>query len=362
MTALRRHRGRHRGLRVCANPSHPPKGRPMNAKVYLSLLSFFFFRASQLARARRRRRLGTKRTGQNHRRNHRHGRKSGEESLLDVPLTMSAFNEQMIEELGMTSRTTLNSLFRVCSSATTASRSARERSSAASAPDSRGRPTRTWRWRLTWTASTPSAPTGSRPTSSMSNGSRWRAGPPRHAERAKLDRRIDQLLHQATYRRVGLAVSGEFTDQTTQRYNGAFGGPLGGNLSFRLTGGSYTGDGAQENLGPGGDYAAPDQTSLAPQLRYKTDRLDVNIRIALVNDDGSPRMQVPLSDRDRTSECFENPLALAGGSDDEEDEDEEEEEEEEFEEEEDEERRGGGVRMRKQPLVSLQGTSTFHIG
>ena len=70
----------------------------------------------------------------------------------------------------------------------------------------------------------------------------------------------------------------EFTDQTTQRYNGAFGGPVGGNLSFRITGGSHTGDGAQENMGPGGDYAAPDQTTLAPQLRYKTDRLDVNIR------------------------------------------------------------------------------------
>ena len=101
----------------------------------------------------------------------------------------------------------------------------------------------------------------------------------------------------------------EFTDQTTQRYNVAFGGPLVGNLSFRINGGFYTGDGAQENSGLGGDYAAPDQTTFTPQLRYKTDRLDVNVRIALVNDDGSPRMQVPLSERNRTSECIVDPLS-----------------------------------------------------
>ena len=40
----------------------------------------------------------------------------------------------------------------------------------------------------------------------------------------------------------------ELTDQTTQRYNAAFGGPLVGNLSFRLNGGFYTGDGARETL------------------------------------------------------------------------------------------------------------------
>ena len=101
----------------------------------------------------------------------------------------------------------------------------------------------------------------------------------------------------------------EFTDQTTQRYNVAFGGPIAGNLSFRINGGFYTGDGAQENSGLGGDYAAPDQTTFTPQLRYKTDRLDVNVRVALVNDDGSPRMQVPLSERNRTSECIVDPLS-----------------------------------------------------
>lgn len=102
----------------------------------------------------------------------------------------------------------------------------------------------------------------------------------------------------------------EFTDQATQRYNVAFGGPLVGNLSFRLNGGFHTGDGAQKNSGIGGDYAAPDQKSFSPQLRYKSDRLDINVRLALVDDDGSPRKQVPLSERDRTSECIVDPLSL----------------------------------------------------
>ena len=43
-------------------------------------------------------------------------------------------------------------------------------------------------------------------------------------------------------------LQGEFTDQTTQRLNVAVGGPLFGPFSFRLTGGSYTGDGAQKNI------------------------------------------------------------------------------------------------------------------
>ncbi|RZO74777.1 MAG: hypothetical protein EVA68_08445, partial [OM182 bacterium] len=38
----------------------------------------------------------------------------------------------------------------------------------------------------------------------------------------------------------------ELTDQTTQRVSVAFGGPLIGPLSFRITAGSFTGDGAQE--------------------------------------------------------------------------------------------------------------------
>ena len=56
----------------------------------------------------------------------------------------------------------------------------------------------------------------------------------------------------------------------------------------------------RKNIGAGGDYDEPDQVSWSPQLRFKTDRLDLNARWAHVEDDGAPRVQVALSDRDRT--------------------------------------------------------------
>lgn len=97
----------------------------------------------------------------------------------------------------------------------------------------------------------------------------------------------------------------EFTDQVTQRYNVAFGGPVYGPLMFRLTGGYYTGDGAQENIGLGDDYDAPDETYIAPQLRFKWNRFDVNVRYAVTEDTGVPRAIVALYDppRDQPWAC-----------------------------------------------------------
>ena len=94
-------------------------------------------------------------------------------------------------------------------------------------------------------------------------------------------------------------VVGEFTDQATQRYNVAVGGPLFGPLMFRLTGGVYTGDGAQENIGLGGDYDKPDEVSYSPQLRFQWNRFDVNVRYALSEDTGVPRTSLSLFDPPR---------------------------------------------------------------
>ncbi|MCY4533285.1 MAG: TonB-dependent receptor [Gammaproteobacteria bacterium] len=94
---------------------------------------------------------------------------------------------------------------------------------------------------------------------------------------------------------------GEFTDQTTQRYNVAVGGPLFGPFSFRLTGGSYTGEGAQENIGHAGDYDEPDEISYSPQLRFQTDRVDINVRYAFSHDTGVPRTSLSLFDPPRDS-------------------------------------------------------------
>ncbi|HAK50654.1 MAG TPA: hypothetical protein DCM54_01940 [Gammaproteobacteria bacterium] len=98
----------------------------------------------------------------------------------------------------------------------------------------------------------------------------------------------------------------EFTDQFTQRYNLAVGGPITEHLSFRITGGYYEGDGAQKNRGLGGDYDAPDETSFAPQLRLETDRVDINVRYARTEDTGIGRTDVLLfqPNRNQPFNCF----------------------------------------------------------
>ena len=96
-------------------------------------------------------------------------------------------------------------------------------------------------------------------------------------------------------------ILAEFTDQFTQRYNVAFGGPILDRLAFRITGGYFEGEGAQENIGTAGDYDAPDQLSFAPQLRFKTNRFDINLRYSWTEDKGSPRTQVVLREFDRES-------------------------------------------------------------
>jgi iron complex outermembrane receptor protein len=106
----------------------------------------------------------------------------------------------------------------------------------------------------------------------------------------------------------------EANDWDQYRFNAAIGGPLGGAFSFRLTGGTHTGDGIQENVGPGGDRDAPDQTFWAPQLRVQTERFDMNVRYSYVEDNGTPRGWVLLTNVDRTSEYDEfgdpNPFYL----------------------------------------------------
>ena len=86
----------------------------------------------------------------------------------------------------------------------------------------------------------------------------------------------------------------EFTDQSTQRVQVAVGGPLIGPFSFRITAGSYTGDGAQKNIGLGGDYDAPDETSYSPQLRLTSGALDINVRYSFSHDTGVPRTSLSL--------------------------------------------------------------------
>ena len=95
-------------------------------------------------------------------------------------------------------------------------------------------------------------------------------------------------------------VMTEATDVSQQRINAAVGGPISDTVSFRLTGGIHVGDGRQENIGLGGDYDKPDHTFLAPQLRFTTDRLDANVRWSRVEDKGTPRSLVTLNNLNTT--------------------------------------------------------------
>ncbi|MCY4532778.1 MAG: TonB-dependent receptor, partial [Gammaproteobacteria bacterium] len=92
-----------------------------------------------------------------------------------------------------------------------------------------------------------------------------------------------------------LTAMAEFTDQFTQQYQVAFGGPIGdSDFSYRLRVSSLTGDGQVPNLGPGPDAGEPDQFIWSPQLRWKNDRWDVVARYSSQTDKGTPNVSLPL--------------------------------------------------------------------
>ena len=102
-----------------------------------------------------------------------------------------------------------------------------------------------------------------------------------------------------------LKASAEFTDQATQQVNLAFGGPIGGsNFSYRLGLSRMTGDGLIKNVGSGPDGGIPDQLIYSPQLRFTNDRWDITARYSKLTDDGTPRTSLIIGARN-TEEQFE---------------------------------------------------------
>jgi outer membrane receptor protein involved in Fe transport len=95
----------------------------------------------------------------------------------------------------------------------------------------------------------------------------------------------------------------EVTDQSSQQYNLAFGGPIGeSNFSYRLGVSRLTGDGVIENVGSGPDAGEPDQLIYSPQLRFKNDRWDVTARYSKLEDEGTPRVSLILGARNTVDE------------------------------------------------------------
>ena len=103
-----------------------------------------------------------------------------------------------------------------------------------------------------------------------------------------------------------MRVSAELTDISTQRLQIAFGGPIADSgFSYRMGVSSYTGDGMIENVYDGpqardaGEY---DQLILSPRLRWQSDRWDVTARYSKQTDKGTPWASLPLGARNSADE------------------------------------------------------------
>ena len=224
-----------------------------------------------------------------------------EENLLDVPVTMTAFSGQMIEELGMTNQDDLEQLVpglqfqdegQLTGQGTTI-RGIGTRLAGETHPDLAVATYVDGVYTLGVYGDAPNmfdlerVEVARGPQGTL-NGRNSIAGSISYYSTRPTDE-WDLLFHS------------EYTDQFTQRYGVAFGGPITENILFRLGGSYYEGDGAQKNIGFGEDYDAPDQRFIAPQLRFRTDRMDLNLRYTKLDDDGVPRTQVLLTNFDTSS-------------------------------------------------------------
>ncbi|MDE0191597.1 MAG: TonB-dependent receptor plug domain-containing protein [Gammaproteobacteria bacterium] len=230
-----------------------------------------------------------------------------EENLLDVPVTMTAFSNQMIEELGMTNHDDLEQLV-------PGLQFQDEGTQTGQGTTIRGIGTRL-------AGETVSDLAVATYVDGVYTLGLYGVAPNMFdLERVEVARGPQGTLHgrnsiagaisyfsKRPTDHWDLLVHTEFTDQFTQRYGVAFGGPITDDILFRINGSYYEGDGAQENIGFGNDYDAPDQRFLAPQLRFKTDRMDLNLRYTKLDDDGSPRTQVLLENVDRSIPQSRNP-------------------------------------------------------
>ena len=225
-----------------------------------------------------------------------------EESILEVPLTMSAFSEQMIEETGMTNSADLEQLvpgLQVGNHQSGNGLAIRGISSQLNREGHTDLAVAVYVNGVYTVDSYGLAPNlfdmerveVARGPQGTLNGRNSVAGSISYFHKKPTDEWDAEILT-------------EFTDQFTQRYNVAFGGPISDLVSFRISGGYFEGDGAQKNRGPARDYDAPDQYSIAPQLRFKTDRFDLNLRYERTEDTGAPRVQVSMAEPDRTDPDF----------------------------------------------------------
>ena len=118
------------------------------------------------------------------------------------------------------------------------------------------------------------------------------------------------LVNNKPQRAFGGEVLAELTTFNGQRLNAAITGPLNEVLSYRLTAGYVKRDGTAENVGSGPDAGRLDNTFLSPQIRLQTERLDFNIRYARFRADEGHIDQIFFSQPDTTMPAF---VGRAGG-------------------------------------------------
>jgi len=214
-----------------------------------------------------------------------------EESMLEVPVTMSAFSTDMINELGMTTKDDLEQL-------TPGLQFGGEGTKTGQGTVIRGMGSRNW------------GHTHANQAVAIYVDGIYQHSPTMAAanlfdlERVEVARGPQGTLHGRNS--IGGAISFvtkgptkewdaealvEFTDQVTQRYQLAFGGPINDWLRFRVTGGYLEGDGAQENVGPGPDQDAPELWNVRPQLELETGRFQINMRYEKTEDTGLSRIE-----------------------------------------------------------------------
>ncbi len=104
-----------------------------------------------------------------------------------------------------------------------------------------------------------------------------------------------------------LKGTAEFTDQNSQEFSLAFGGPIGDTgFSYRLGLNRLTGDGYIKNVGLGPDAGKPDRLQYIPQLRYTSDRWDITARYNKLEDTGVQRVGLAIGARDTLTQYERN--------------------------------------------------------
>ncbi|MDE0420115.1 MAG: TonB-dependent receptor [Gammaproteobacteria bacterium] len=229
-----------------------------------------------------------------------------EEDILDVPMIITAFNGQMIEELGLTRKDDLEQLVPGLQFGETHSRKG-------SGTVIRGMGNRS-AGELQGNMAVATYVDGVYHTSQSAIVDGLF-----DVERVEVARGPQGTLHGRNSIAGAISVHSirptdewdlntlvEYTDQFSQRYGVAGGGPLTDYLSFRTTATYHDGQGAQENVGSGPDNDAPQSWGVRQQFRFHVDRLDVNLSYNIFEDTGSTRVPLMLRDppRDSNTVCF----------------------------------------------------------